>query len=916
MGNNLNGRLGINDQKFSYSSVPYLVESLAPFPIAKVSCGWTHTAAVTGTLKPQGVEQGEVFTWGLGDFGALGQGDSMTKFVPTRVNSFSRTRIVNVSCGYRHTAFLSCLLFLISLGEGDVYTCGAGDEGQLGLGKRRTELIPQKVIGILERMIEVAAGVSHTCAVTESGALWTMGGNSFGQLGIGNKENSLVPIKVSALNHTNVKKVSCGHYTAAITSLGELYVWGTYESMYPQRISCRNNKIISVSIGENLGAALDVTGKLWLWGLNREASNSEIRPVLVESLLSRNVMEISCGGTCAIALGPTHYTNKGEIPIDFIPTRTKTEDASTMITGTVSSSVCAPMERGHFEENRGRFSMYRMSLIESAKPDIQPRSYRKEKNHNSSVTEFGMRRNVDKRVVSGGRLNFVNNESIDEVRERSVIKSTKEPPGLGMDSEGCLFYKQDLEELGDKILELEQKNESLKEKSRSEEEKGIQILKKQSTISKKYANAKAKLLAYVETEEKLLKENEKILNKLKKAEEELHELKKTHASLELLKSIPRNSSSLDKLQEYAQKLKESQEEILALKNTVRRLEEEKIEYKRNSIKQEEQAQSFLFTLKNELQSVNQRINSSEVELLQNRIAELMEENIKLKNSQMRLQEQNENLKKQQEESNKLVEERLMSTQSLLNGLTEENSKLKEVQRKYEEVEEENQKLKESQKKIDLFLEETHNIKRSQRSIDGLLDENQRLRDEREKLNVLTAKLQCKIDSLEAELKQMTNKLVKAKKVNEELEERNYRLMDALHQDVNNRAKQYRARALSILCQPIVKEHLSLLESRSCKKVKENTLQLSVYKNSKGRSLSPYRNLEESHEEFMQVQRVNGSIIEENNKRVFSPTKQEERMPPLDPNKRVKQTTGMAAKLMDFEQKLRKSLSRVNNRSVD
>lgn len=50
MGNNLNNRLGINDQTLAYSSVPHLVESLAACPVAKVSCGWTHTAAVTGTL--------------------------------------------------------------------------------------------------------------------------------------------------------------------------------------------------------------------------------------------------------------------------------------------------------------------------------------------------------------------------------------------------------------------------------------------------------------------------------------------------------------------------------------------------------------------------------------------------------------------------------------------------------------------------------------------------------------------------------------------------------------------------------------------------------------------------------------------------------------------------------------------------
>eukprot|EP00826_Nyctotherus_ovalis_P017020 TRINITY_DN14972_c0_g1_i2.p1 TRINITY_DN14972_c0_g1~~TRINITY_DN14972_c0_g1_i2.p1 ORF type:complete len:155 (-),score=37.90 TRINITY_DN14972_c0_g1_i2:98-562(-) len=154
-------------------------------------------------------------------------------------------------------------------------------------------------------------------------------------------------------------------------------------------------------------------------------------------------------------------------------------------------------------------------------------------------------------------------------------------------------------------------------------------------------------------------------------------------------------------------------------------------------------------------------------------------------------------------------------------------------------------------------------------------------------------------------------------------------MDALHQDVNSRAKLYRARALSILSQPVVKEHLALLEPKSCKKTKENALQVSACKNSKGRSLSPYRNLavEESREEFMQLHRVNlaAAAADESSKevcarQVLSPIVQEEaagKVPPLGPSRKSKPPkTGMAAKLMDFEEKLRKSLSRVDRKSIE
>ena len=51
MGSNRDGRLGIDQRSLTYTSSPYLVESLSSYTIVKVSCGWTHTAAITGIGK-------------------------------------------------------------------------------------------------------------------------------------------------------------------------------------------------------------------------------------------------------------------------------------------------------------------------------------------------------------------------------------------------------------------------------------------------------------------------------------------------------------------------------------------------------------------------------------------------------------------------------------------------------------------------------------------------------------------------------------------------------------------------------------------------------------------------------------------------------------------------------------------------
>ncbi len=57
------------------------------------------------------VDKGIVYTWGLGEFGALGTGDTFTRYAPTHVESMMSNNIVvaSVACGCKHTAFVSSM---------------------------------------------------------------------------------------------------------------------------------------------------------------------------------------------------------------------------------------------------------------------------------------------------------------------------------------------------------------------------------------------------------------------------------------------------------------------------------------------------------------------------------------------------------------------------------------------------------------------------------------------------------------------------------------------------------------------------------------------------------------------------------------------------------------------------------------
>lgn len=63
--------------------------------------------------------------------------------------------------------------------------------------------------------------------LTERGRVYSTGGNTFGQLGIGNKKNTNIPTRIKDFDRHNVVKIACGHHSAALTDRGDIFIWGT-----------------------------------------------------------------------------------------------------------------------------------------------------------------------------------------------------------------------------------------------------------------------------------------------------------------------------------------------------------------------------------------------------------------------------------------------------------------------------------------------------------------------------------------------------------------------------------------------------------------------------------------------------------------------------------------------------------------
>jgi len=167
--------------------------------LRQISCGGAHTAALT--------DDGQLYIWGRGNEGQLGLGDYRPRTVPALLKTLGDpskgTTVLQVACGLSHTIAL--------VDNGDVYTWGANDEMQLGLGAtfgrkvNRPELVAE--LGN-KGVLRVAAGKNFSMALTESGDVYSWGAGSALQLGHGSKSNEEVPRIIETLR--DVRKLGGG----------------------------------------------------------------------------------------------------------------------------------------------------------------------------------------------------------------------------------------------------------------------------------------------------------------------------------------------------------------------------------------------------------------------------------------------------------------------------------------------------------------------------------------------------------------------------------------------------------------------------------------------------------------------------------------------------------------------------------
>lgn len=101
-GSNESGQLGLDGS--SVHSIPVSIPTPPDLKFVYVEANGSHTVAVTGSVDEtfySRLDEGTLFSWGLGSFGRLGHGDKQNRTSPTlieRINNVTRVGVGKWHC--------------------------------------------------------------------------------------------------------------------------------------------------------------------------------------------------------------------------------------------------------------------------------------------------------------------------------------------------------------------------------------------------------------------------------------------------------------------------------------------------------------------------------------------------------------------------------------------------------------------------------------------------------------------------------------------------------------------------------------------------------------------------------------------------------------------------------------------------
>ena len=237
-GSNEEGQSG-NDYNDLVIKKPRIYE-LSSNRITSVSVGLYHTACVTSN--------GIALSFGGNEVGQTGHSSAkMTKVPLSKVDfnlkGLNALIITKAVCGDYFSLFLTT--------KGEVYACGLGSN--LGNPKDTNCSVGERVERLVgSNIMNIAAGSSHSLALTSSGELYAWGSNHHGECGVHDVDHCQTPVLVKLPTHIGkIIGIACGgSHSLAWTDRGILL--GTGSNKYGQ-LGLFQPRVTQFTVIDNIG---------------------------------------------------------------------------------------------------------------------------------------------------------------------------------------------------------------------------------------------------------------------------------------------------------------------------------------------------------------------------------------------------------------------------------------------------------------------------------------------------------------------------------------------------------------------------------------------------------------------------------------------------------------------------------------
>ena len=286
LGYNNEGPLGLGLCK--NVSLPTPIPNLPK--INMISCGSFYTACVD--------YEGFIWSFGKNNVGQLGTGNTTNFNVPQKILDIPP--VVSVSCGSEHTLMIT--------NDDNLWSCGRNLEGQLCFGDKKDRSKPQQTA--FSNISKISSGWRHSLFQNNKGEIFSCGYNAYGACGLGHfNEHQIIPSLMHNLP-SNIIHFICGsNQSLFLDSEGNVFSVGynTYGQLGIGHNTDQNelNKIPNIppikviSCVSSSCYLIDFEGNLWTFGYNGfgQLGHGDITPRNTPQIVNtlKDIQQISYG---------------------------------------------------------------------------------------------------------------------------------------------------------------------------------------------------------------------------------------------------------------------------------------------------------------------------------------------------------------------------------------------------------------------------------------------------------------------------------------------------------------------------------------------------------------------------------------------------------------------------------------------